>query len=194
MNKASGVDRIPAELFQILKDDAVKVIHSIFQQIWKTQQWPQHWKRTIFIPIPAKSNAKECWNYCTISLIPCARKVMLKSLQARFQQYMNWELPDVKSGFRKERWSRDHIAYIHWIIENQENSRKTSASSTMLKPLTVWITTNCKILKETVIPDHFACLSETCTQVKNQQLAWNNELVQNWERGMSRLCIVTLLV
>ena len=89
MNKASEGDRIPAELFQLLKDDAVKVLHPIFQQIWKTQQWPQHWKRTIFIPIPTNSNAKECSNYSTITLISCASKVMLKILQARLQQYMN---------------------------------------------------------------------------------------------------------
>ena len=101
MNKASGGDGIPVELFQILKDDAVKVLHSICQQIWKTQQWPQDWKRSVFIPIPKKGNAKECSNYCTIALISHARKVMLEILQARLQQYMNRELPDVQAGFRK---------------------------------------------------------------------------------------------
>ena len=95
MNKASGGDGIPVELFQILKDDAVKVLHSICQQIWKTQQWPQDWKRSVFIPIPKKGNAKECSNYCTVSLISHTSKVMLKILQARLQQYMNRELPDV---------------------------------------------------------------------------------------------------
>jgi len=101
MNKASGGDRIPVELFQILKHDAVKVLHSICQQIWKTQQWPQDWKRSVFIPIPKKGNAKKCSNYCTISLISHTRKIMLKILQARLQQYVNHELPDVQAGFRK---------------------------------------------------------------------------------------------
>ena len=100
-NKASGGDGIPAELFQILKDGTIKVLHSICQQIWKTQQWPQDWKRSIFIPIPKKVNAKECSNYHTIALISHAIKVMLKVLQARFQQYLNKELPDVQAGFRK---------------------------------------------------------------------------------------------
>ena len=101
MNKASGGDGIPVELFQILKGDAVKVLHSICQQIWKTQQWPQDWKRSVFIPIPKKGNAKECSNYHTIALISHAGKVMLKILQARLQQYVNRELPDVQTGFRK---------------------------------------------------------------------------------------------
>ena len=99
-NKASGADGIPAELFQILKDDAVKVLHSICQQIWKTQQWPQDWKRSVFIPIPKKDNAKECSNYCTTALISHASKVMLKILQAKIPQYVNRELPDVQAGFR----------------------------------------------------------------------------------------------
>ena len=116
-NKAGGGDRIPAELFQILKDDGVKVLHSICQQIWKTQQWAQDWKRSVFIPIPKKGNAKECLNYCTITLISHASKVMLKILQARLQQYVNHELPDVQAGFRKGRGTRDQIANIHWIIE-----------------------------------------------------------------------------
>ena len=108
MNKASGGDGIPLELFQILKDDAVKVLDSICQQIWKSQQWPQDWKRSVFIPIPKKGNA----NYHTIALISQARKVMLKILQARFQQYINHELPDVQSGFRKGRGTRDQIVNI----------------------------------------------------------------------------------
>ena len=102
--------------FQILKDDAVKVLHSTCQQIWKTQQWPQDWKRAVFIPIPKKGNAKECSKYCTIALIIHASKVMLKILQARLQQYMNCELPDVQVGFRKGRETRDQIANIRWII------------------------------------------------------------------------------
>ena len=117
MNKASGGDEIPVELFQILKDDAVKVLHSICQQIWNTQQWPRYWKRSVFIPIPKKGNAEECSNYRTIALISHASKVMLKILQARLQQYMNRELPDVQAGFRKGRGTRDQIANIRWIME-----------------------------------------------------------------------------
>ena len=145
-NKASGSNEIPAELFQILKDDAVKVLYSICQQIWKTaEQWPQDWKRSVFIPIPKKGNVKECSNYCTIALISHASKVMLKILQARLQQYMNQELPDVQSGLRKGRGTRDQIANICWITEKAREFQKnsTSVSLTMLKPLTVWITTNC---------------------------------------------------
>ena len=112
MNKASGGDEIPTELFQILKDDAVKMLHSIWQQIWKTQQWTQDWKRSVLIPIPKKGNAKECSNYCTTALISHASKVILKILQARLQQYMNHELPDVQAGFRKGRGTRDQIANI----------------------------------------------------------------------------------
>ena len=117
MNKASGGDWILAELFQILKDDAVKVLHSICQLIWKTQQWPQEWKMSVFIPVSKKGNAKECSNYCTIALISHASNVMLKILQARLQQYVNHELPDVQAGFRKGRGTRDQIANICWIIE-----------------------------------------------------------------------------
>ena len=117
MNTASGGDGIPIELFQNLKDDAVKVLHSIYQQIWKTQQWPQDWKMSVFIPIPKKNNAKECSNYCTIALISHASKVMLNILEARLQQYVNCELSDVQAGFRKGRETRDQIANICWIIE-----------------------------------------------------------------------------
>ena len=121
MNKASGGDGIPAELFQILKDDAVKVLHSICQQIWKTQQWPQDWKRSVSIPIPKKGNAKECSNYCTIAIISHASNVMLKILQARLQQYVNHEPPDVQAGFRKENpmdgeaWQ----AAVHGVAKSQ---------------------------------------------------------------------------
>ena len=127
----------------------MKVLHLICQQIWKTQQWPQDWKRSVFIPIPKKGNAKECSNYCTIALISHASKVMLKILPIRLQQYMNQELPDVQAGCRKGRGTRDQIANIRWIIE-KESSRKTSTSAllTMPKALTVWITRNCgKFLK-----------------------------------------------
>ena len=113
MNKASGGNGIPVELFQILKDDAVKVLHSICQKIRKTQQWLQDWKRSVFIPIPKKGNAKVCPNFCTIALISHASKGMLKILQVRLQQYVNWELPDVQAGFRKGRGTRNQIASIH---------------------------------------------------------------------------------
>ena len=114
MNRASGCDGIPVELLQILKDDAVKVLLSICQQIWKTQQWPQDWKESVFIPVPTKGNAKECSNCNTIALISHSSRVMLKILQVRFQQYVNYELPDVQAGFRKGRGTRDQIANIHW--------------------------------------------------------------------------------
>ena len=121
-----------------------KVLHSICQQIWKTQQWPRGWKSSVFIPIPKKGNAKECLNYCTIALTSHASKVMLKILQTRLHQYMNQEFPDVLAGFRKGRGTRDQIASIPWIIEKARVSRKTSTSVslTTLKPLSVWITTN----------------------------------------------------
>ena len=116
MNKASEGGGIAVELFQIIKNDTVKV-SSIFQQIWKTQQWPQDWKNSVFIPISKKDNAKECSNYCTIALISHANKEMLETLQARLQQYMNCELPDVQAEFRKGRGTRDQIANICWIIQ-----------------------------------------------------------------------------
>ena len=119
-NKTSGGDGIPAELFQILKDDAVKMLHSICQQIGKTQQWPQDWKRSVFIPITKKGNAKECSNHLTIPLISQDSKVMLKILQARLQQHMNRELPDVQACFRKGRRTRDQIANIHCIIKKEK--------------------------------------------------------------------------
>ena len=117
-NKASGGDGIPVELLQILKDDAVKVRHSICQQIWKTQQWPQDWKRSVFTPVPKKGNVKDCSNYCTIGLISHASEVMFKILQDRLQQYMICELPDVQAGFRKGRGTRDQIANICCIFKN----------------------------------------------------------------------------
>ena len=123
-NKACGGDGIPVDLFQILKDDAMKVLHSTWQKIWKTQLWPQDWKRSVFIPIPKKGNAKECSNYHTIALISHASKVMLKILQARFQQYMNCELPDVQTGLRKGRGTRDQIANICWIMEKAREFQK----------------------------------------------------------------------
>ena len=144
MNKVSGGDGIPVERFQILNDDAVKVLHTICQQIGKTQQWPQDWKRSVFIPIPKKGNAKDCSNYHTIALISQASKVILKILQTRLQQYMNHELPKVQPGFRKSRGTRDQIVSICWIIIKAREFKKKSTSVllTIPKPLTMWITTN----------------------------------------------------
>ena len=144
-NKASGGDGIPVELFQILKDDAVKVLHSICQQIWKTQQWPQDWKMSVFIPIPKKDNVKECSNYHTISLISHTSKVTLKIRQIRLQQYVNCELPDVRAGFKKGRRTRDQIANICWIIEKAREFLKNIYFCLIdyAKALTVWITINC---------------------------------------------------
>ena len=156
-NKASGSKGIPFELFQILKDDAVKVLHSICQQIWKTLQWPQDWKRSVFIPIPKKGNAKECSNYHTTALISHASRVMLKILQARHQQYMNHELPNVQAGFRKGRGSGDQIANICWRIKKAREFQKNiyfcfidyAKAFDCVDHNKLW-----KILKEMGIPDH----------------------------------------
>ena len=131
-DEQSGSDGIPADLFQILKDDAVKVWHSTCQQIWKTPQWPQDWKRSVFIPIPKKGNAKECSNCCTIALISHTSKVMLKILQARLQQYVNCELPDVQVGFRKGRRTRDQISNILQIIRKAKESKQTNKTKLLL--------------------------------------------------------------
>ena len=152
---------IPAELSKILKDDAVKVLHSICQQIWKTQQWPRGWKSSVFIPIPKKANAKECSNYRTIALISHASKVMLKILQARFQQYMNCELLDVPAGFRKGRRTRNQIVDICWIIEKVRDFQKNiyfcfidyAKAFDCVDHNKLW-----KILKEMGIPDQLTCL------------------------------------
>ena len=160
-NKARGGDGIPVELFQILKDDAVKVVHSICQQIWKTQQWPQDWKRSVFIPIPKKGNAKECSNYRAIALISHTSKVMLKILQDRLHQYVNHELPDVQAGFRKGRGTRDQVANIHWIIKKAKEFHK-NINFCFIDYVKVF---DCvshnklwKILEEMGIPDHLTCL------------------------------------
>ena len=159
MNKASGGDEIPGELFQILKDDAVKVLHSICQQIWKTQQWPWDWKRSVFILILKKGNAKECSNYHTFALISHASKVMLKILQTRLQQYVNHELLNVQAGFRKGRGSRDQIANICWISEKAREFQKNTYFIDYAKAFDcvdhnkLW-----KILNEMGIPDHLTCL------------------------------------
>ena len=169
MNKASGGDGIPAELFQILKDDTVKVLYSIRQQIWETQQWPQDWKRSVIIPIPKKGNAKECSNYRTVAFISHASKVMLKILRVRLQQYVNHEFPDVQAGFGKGRGTRDQI-------RKHESSRKTSALLTMPKPLTVWITTNCgEFSKRWEYQTTWLASWEICMQVRKQQLELDME-------------------
>ena len=161
MNKASGCDGIPVELFQNLKDDAVKVLHSICQQIWKTQQWPQDWKRAVFIPISKKGNPKECSNYHTITLTSHASKVMLKILRATLQQYVNSELPDVQASFRKGRGTRNQTASIRWIIEKAREFQKNiyfcfidyAKAFDCVNLNKLW-----KILKEIRIPDHLTCL------------------------------------
>ncbi|KAB0338256.1 hypothetical protein FD754_024707 [Muntiacus muntjak] len=161
MNKASGCDGIPVELFQILKENAVKVLHSICKQIWKTQQWPQDWKRSVFMPIPKKGNPKGCSNYHTIALISHASKVMLKVLQARLQLYVNRELPDVQAGFREGRGTRDQIANTRWIIEKEREFQKNiyfcfidyTKAFDCVDHNKLW-----KILKEMGMPDHLICL------------------------------------
>ena len=159
MNKAKGGDEIPVELFQILKDDAMKMLHSVCQQIWKTQQWPQDWKMSVFIPVPKKVNAKECSNCHTVTLISHASKVMLKILQARLQQYVNREL-QVQAGFRKGRGTRDQIANIHWITEKAREFQKNifcfidyAKAFHCVDHNKLW-----KILKKIGIPDHLTCL------------------------------------
>ena len=198
-NKARGGDGIPVDLFQILKDDAVKVLHSICQQIWKTQQCSQDWKSSVFIPIPKKDNAKECSNYHTSAFISHASKVMLKILQARLQQYMNCELPDVQVGFRKVRRTRDQIANICWIIEKARKFQKNiyfcfidyAKAFDCVDHKKVW-----KILQEMVIPNHLTCLlrnlyagQEVTVRTGHGTTDWSNR-----ERSTSRLYIVTLLI
>ena len=199
--QASRGDGISVELFQILKDDAVKVLHSICQQICKTQQWPQDWKRSVFIPIPKKGNAKECSNYRTIALISHASKVMLKILQARHQQYMNHELPDeLQAGFRKGRGTRDQIASICWIMEKAREFQKNiyfcfidyAKAFDCLDHNKLW-----KILTEmgnTRPPDLPLEKSVHRSGSNSYNWTWNNRLVPNRKRSTSRLYIVTLLI
>ena len=182
MNKVSGGDGIPVELFQILKDDAVKVLHSICKQNWKTQQWLQNWKRWVFILIPKKGNAKECSDYCTIGLISHASNVMLKILQARLQQYMNCELQMFKLDFEKIEEPEIKLPTPVGSSKKQESSKKTSTSAllTMPKPLTVWITINCgKFWKKWKYQTTLPASWETCMQVRKQQL----ELDMEWQTG-----------
>ena len=162
MNKASGGHGIPVELFQNLKYDAVKVLHSICQQIWKTQQWPQDWKKSVFVPIPKKGNDKESSNYHTIAFISHASKVMLKILHVRLEQCMNCELPDIEAGFRKGRGTSNQIANIRWIIEKakefQKNIYLCFIDSAKAIDCVDHKKTNWKVLKKMGIPDHLACL------------------------------------
>ena len=200
-NNASGGDRIPVELIQILKDDAVKVLHAICQQIWKTQQWPQDCKRSVFIPISKKGNAKEWSNYRTIALISQASKVMLKILQARLQQYVKQELPDVKSaGFRKGVGTRDQIANIRWIIKKARKFQKN------IYFCFYWLCQSLRLcgLQQTLEnpssdgntrppylpPEKSICRSGS----SSENWAWNNRLVPNQERSTSKLYIATLLI
>ena len=170
-NKANGGDGITVQLFQTLKDDAVKVLHWICQQIWKTQQWPQDWKRSVFIPIPEIGNAKECSNYHTSTPISHASKVMLKILQARLQQYVNHELPDVQAGFRKVRGSKDQTANIHWIIEKATQFQENiyfcfiDYAKAVVDNNKLW-----KTLQEMGISDHLPASWEIWMQVRRQQL------------------------
>ena len=193
-----GGNGIPAELFEILKHDAVKVLHSICQQIWKAQQWPQDWKRFFFIPIPKKDSAKECSNYRTIALIPHTSKVMLKILQARLQQYMNQELPDIQAGFRECRGSRDQISNICCIIEKAKYFQKNiyfffidyAKAFDCLDHNKLW-----KFLQEMGISGHFTCLLRYLYAGQDAIVrTWNKGLVPNRVRSMSRLYIVTLLI
>ena len=177
MNKASGGDGIPVELFQILKGDAVKVLHSICQQIWKTEQWPQDWKRSVSIPIPKKGHAKQCSNYCTIAVIPHASKVILKILQVRLQ-YMNGECPDIQAGFRKGRGTRDEIAYTHWITEKAREFQKNTYFCFIdyTKAFDRVDQRNCgKFWKRWEYKTTWPASLETCMQVKKQQLELDME-------------------
>ena len=197
MNKASGGDEIPVELFQILKDDAV--IYSICQQIWKTQQWPQDQKRSVFIPISKKGNAKECSNYRTIALFSHSGKVMLIILQARLQQCMNHELPDVQAGFRKGRGTRDKLQISTGSQKSKRIKKKIyfcfihyAKAFDCMDHNKLW-----KILKEmgnNRPPDLPPEKSVSRSRSNSQNLTWNNRLVPNQERSTSSLYIITLLI
>ena len=174
------------------------MLHSICQQIWKTQQWPQDWKRSVFIPVPKKGSAKECLNYCTIALISHASKVTLKILQARLQQYLNHKLPDVQAGFRKARGIRDQTANIHCIIEKGREFQKNiyicfidyAKAFDCVDHNRLW-----KILQEMEKPDYLTCLLRNLYGGQEAtELDMEQQMVPNRERSMSRLCIVTLLI
>ena len=192
-NKVSGSDGIPVELFQILKDDTVKVLHSICQQTWKTQQWPENWKRSAFIPIPKKGNAKECSNYRPVALISHASKVMLKILQARLQQCMNHELPGVQASFRIGRETRDQIANIHWVMEKAREFQKNiyfcfiddAKAFNCVDHNKLW-----KILREMRITrlSDLPLEKSVCMSGSNSyNWTWNDRLVANQEGSMSSL-------
>ena len=197
-NKASGSDGIPVRLFQILKDDAVKMLHSICQQIWKTEQWPQDWKRLVFIPVPKKGNTKERSNYHTIALISHTSKEMLKILQARLQQYVNQELPDVQAGFRKGKGNGNQIANIHWIIEKAREFQKNIyfCFTDYAKPLTVDHNKLWEILQEMGIPDHPTCLLRYLYAGQEATVRTGHGTTDWFQIGKStsRLYIVTLLI
>ena len=172
MNKANGGDGIAVEPVQILKDDAVKVLHSICQQIWKTQQWPQDWKKSVSIPIPKKGNAKKCSNYHTIAFISHASKVMLKILQARLQQYITCQLPDVQAGFRKGRRTRDQIVNICWIIEKAREFKKKNLLRLYWLCQSLWLCglqQTRKFFKRWEYHTTLSASWEICMQVKKQQ-------------------------
>ena len=200
MNKTSRGDEIPVELFQILKDDAVKMLLSICQQIWKTQQWPPDWKRSVFIPIPKNNNANKCSNYCTIALISHTSKVMLKILQASFSNTWTVNFQMFKPVSEKAKESEIKLPTSAGSSKKQKGSRKMSISAllTMPKPLTVWIATNCgeTNLQRREYQTTWPASWETCMQVRKQQLEldMDNRLVPNRKRSMSRLNIVTLLI
>ena len=190
---------IPVELFQILKDDAVKVLHSICQQIWKTQQWPQDWKRSVFIPVPNKGSAKECSNYHTVSLISHASKVMLKILQARLQQYVNHELPDFQAGFRKGRGTKDQIANICWIIKNTREFQENIYFCFIDYAKAFDCVGHNKLENSSrdgnTRPPDLPLEKPICRSGSNSEnWTWNNRLVPSQERSMSTLYIVTLLI
>ena len=186
MNKASGGNGILVELFQIMKDDAVKVLHSICQQIWKTQQWPQDWKRSVFIPIPKKGNAKEYSNYHPNVLISHASKILFKILQARLHQNVNRELPDVQAGFRKDRGTRFQITNIRWSIEKAREFQKSiqfcfidyAKAFDCVDHNTLW-----KILKEMGIPDHLTCLLRNLYEVQEAALRTGQEITDWFQIG-----------
>ena len=196
MNKVSGGDRIPAELFQVLKDDVAKVLHSVCQQIWKTQQWPQDWKQSVFIPIPKKGNAKECSHYRTIALISHASKVMPQILQASFQQYMNQGLPDVQAGFRKGRGTRDQIANICQIIKKAREFQKNiyfcfidyAKAFDCVDHNKLW-----KILQKMGIPDHLTCLLRNLYAVQEATVRTRHGTM-DWlqiGKGVTQGCILS---
>ena len=197
-NKAGECDGIPVELFQILKDDAMKVLHSICQQIWKTQQWPQDWKISIFIPIPKKGNPKESSNYCTISLISHTSKVMLRILQSRLQQYMNQERPDVQTGFRKGRGARDQIANTSWIIEQaREFQRNLYFCFIDYAKAFDRVDHNTVENSEMGIPDHLTCLWRNLYAGQETTVRNGHGIIDWFQVGKgvtSRLYIVTLII